>query len=305
MEHSKTKIVVLLIGVFFLSTSAIFVKIIEAPTVVIAFYRLFFSAVMMLPFIISNVELKKEFKSVSRNQFVLVFISGILLACHYVLWFESLNYTSVTSSTVIVTLQPIFAVLAGFVLFNDRINYLGLMGVLLSILGSCFIGWQDFDGNSMALYGDFLALISAIFITGYFLIGQSLRKNMSVLIYSIIGYFSSAVVLLGYGMFKQVSFVGFDKSIWIMFLAMALFSTLLGQMAINWVLKWINTITVSTAILTEVVWASLLSMWILNEQVTFKQVIGIMIVIVGLLIYSYRDRLILKIETMKRFLEDI
>ncbi|HZK54656.1 MAG TPA: EamA family transporter, partial [Desulfosporosinus sp.] len=93
----------LFFGVFALSTSAIFVKLADAPSSITAFYRLFFAAFILSPFLLFNKNNRHELLSLSKKQWVFGLLSGLFLAIHYVLWFESLNYTSVASSTVIVT----------------------------------------------------------------------------------------------------------------------------------------------------------------------------------------------------------
>lgn len=280
----------LIVGVFFLSTSAIFVKLIDAPVAIIAFYRLFFSWIIMLPILILNKNFRCELKALTFKQYFLGAISGLLLAGHYVFWFESLNYTSVSSSTALVTLQPIFAVVFSYLLFKEKTSYIGISGIVISIIGSSFIGWQDFQNSTLALYGDFLALFAAFIITGYFFIGQFLRKNLSVLSYSFIGYGSSSFFLFFYAILKNSSFTNYSKEIWFLFIFLALFSTILGQMLINWVLKWLSATTVSVVILTEVIWATVLSIIILREQINSNQIIGILAIISGLVIYSYSAR---------------
>src|SRR5690606_26339552 len=98
---------VLAIGVFFVSTSAILVKVSTAPSGTIAFYRLFFSVVFLLPILLRKY--LPEIKLIKKKDWFFSILAGIFLAFHFILWFESLNYTSVASSTVLVTLQPIFA----------------------------------------------------------------------------------------------------------------------------------------------------------------------------------------------------
>ena len=82
-----------------------------------------------------------------------------ILVAHYVLWFESLQYTSVASSTVIVTLQPLFSMIGGYFLFKERFTKGAVIGCLIAISGSIIIGWQDFKISGEALYGDILAFI--------------------------------------------------------------------------------------------------------------------------------------------------
>src|SRR5690606_34635024 len=97
----------ILIGVISVAMSAIFVKMTTADAGVTAFYRMLFSILLMLPvFLYSYLP---EIKKLNRRDWVFSAIAGIFLAFHFILWFESLNYTSVASSTVLVTLQPLFA----------------------------------------------------------------------------------------------------------------------------------------------------------------------------------------------------
>lgn len=298
MKNQKKNVVLLLIGVFFLSTSAIFVKILNLPAVVIAFYRLLFASGMMFPIILFNKKLKCEMFTLTIKQYFKICISGFLLASHYLFWFESLNYTSVASSTVIVTLQPVFAVIAGYLVFKEGVNFFGFMGIAFAILGSCYMGWQDFQHSISALYGDLLALIAAILITVYFYIGKNVRSDISVIVYSFLGYFSSSIILLIYGMAQKESFLGYSSTTWILLVCMAICSSIFGQMLINWVLKWINTTSVSVGILTEVIWATLMSIVILGEHITSKQMGGIVMIIAGLITYACRDKIVLKRKEM-------
>ena len=109
----------LLIGVMALSASAIFVKLADAPSSIMAFYRIFLSFCVIFILTISKKDTRKELLSLSKKEIILGIISGISLALHYFLWFQSLNLTSVASSTVIVTLQPLFAFVAGYLFFNS------------------------------------------------------------------------------------------------------------------------------------------------------------------------------------------
>lgn len=110
----------------------------------------------------------------TKKQWILGFSSGLLLAIHYVLWFESLNYTSVASSTAIVTLQPLFSIMLGYLFLKERLGILIFFGCVISIAGCFIIGWGDFQTSYSALLGDLLALLAAaiISIVSIFLSGR-------------------------------------------------------------------------------------------------------------------------------------
>ncbi|MDF2909884.1 MAG: hypothetical protein K0Q56_765 [Sporolactobacillus laevolacticus] len=111
--------IILFFAAFALSTSAIFVKLSDAPSTIIAGYRMLFSALILLPFLLLKKANWHELKMLSKKQWLLGILSGVFLAAHYTLWFESLRFTSVASSTVLVTLQPLFAFIGGYFLFGE------------------------------------------------------------------------------------------------------------------------------------------------------------------------------------------
>ncbi|XBO85775.1 EamA family transporter [Bacillus licheniformis] len=63
------------------------------------------------------------------------------MAFHFILWFRSLEYTSVASSVVLVTLQPIFSFIGTYFLFKERVSFAGIISALLAIGGSVYISW--------------------------------------------------------------------------------------------------------------------------------------------------------------------
>ena len=220
-----------------LSTSAIFVKLSDAPSPVTAFYRLLFTALALLPFLVFSEKNRREFAALGRRQVTSIILTGFLLAVHYTMWFESLRFTSVSSSTVLVSMQPLFSMLWGFLFLKERVRPGAVAGCLIAIAGSAVIGWGDFTVSSAALFGDFLALSSAGVISLYFLIGQVTRKNTGVITYSVLSYFSSAAFLLVYTLVSKNPLSGYPAMTWYSFLGLAFISTIGGQFVFNLLLS--------------------------------------------------------------------
>lgn len=282
--------IALFFGVFALSTSAIFVKLADAPATITAFYRMFFATAILLPFLLVNKKNRKEFSSLSKKQWGFGLLSGVFLAAHYVLWFESLNYTSVASSTVIVTLQPLFSMAGGYFLFKERFRKGAIIGCLVAIAGSLIIGWQDFQISGQALFGDILAFIAAGIITAYFFIGQHVRKTLSLIPYSIIGYASSALFLCIFAFSQQLSFVNYSTQTWLFFIGLAFIATILGQTIFNWLLKWLSTSVISMSILGETIGTCILAYFILEEVISLQQGMGIALILIGLALFLLQQR---------------
>jgi len=276
--------IAVIIGVIAVSTSAIFVKMApNAPAGIIAFYRLFFATVIMLPFILFKY--RDELKVVSRRDWMLASISGVFLALHFILWFESLQYTSVASSVVLVTLQPIFAFIGTYLFFGERFSIAAIISMLITIVGSIIIGWGDFHISGLALLGDVLALLGAVAITVYFLLGQRLRRSLSLMTYTFIVYGISSIILLLYNLVMRYDFIHHPPDYWFIFLALAIVPTFFGHSLFNWALKWLSTSTISMAIVFEPIGATFLAYFILDEKVTYSQWLGGTIVIFGLFLF--------------------
>ena len=249
--------IILFIGVLAVSTSAIFVKLATAEAGVIAFYRLFFSVLLMLPIFV--LKYREELRLIVKRDWILTIISGIFLAFHFIFWFESLNYTSVASSTVLVTMQPLFAFIGAYLFFKEVITVKAIISAIVAIIGSVSISWGDFQVSGTAVFGDILALCACGLITGYLLFGQDVRKRMSLITYTFLVYSFSSITLLVYVVIKGEALLGHSNSDWMYFLLLAIIPTLLGHTLFNWSIKWISTTAISMAILLEPVGAAILA----------------------------------------------
>ena len=289
--YSNWKVCAILFGgVFALSASAIFVKLAEAPSSVIAFYRLLLAALVLLPFLLGSSARRKEVLQIRRKQWGQIAAAGIFLALHYVLWFESLRFTSTASSTVLVCLQPLFSLLLERVLLKKRPRTLALVGCMVALCGSFVIGFGDFQISGMSLVGDVLALVASAVIAMYFFVGQKVRQEVSAVTYSVLGYFTSAAVLLVYTLLVGESFVGYSGQTWRSFLGLAVICTIGGQFIFNLLLKKVPASAVTMSILGEPIGTCILAYLILHETIGLQQLAGIVVIFVGLTMFFVEPR---------------
>ncbi|HEX9026885.1 MAG TPA: DMT family transporter [Clostridium sp.] len=287
---------ILFVGVLALSTSAIFVKLSSAPAPIIATYRMIFTTFLLLPTLFLRKGTFKEIQSLSRKQWLLGSLAGAFLALHYGLWFESLRFTSVASSTVFVTLQPLFAFIGGYFFFGEKLKGFAIGGGILAIVGSFIIGWGDFNIGGTALFGDILALLGAATITVYFFIGQHLRKVLSLIPYALIAYSSSALFLLVYSLVLGYPLTGYPTYDWLWFFGLAFISTIMGQTIFNWLIKWVSASTISMSILGEPIGTCILSYFIFGNVITINQLIGSVIILFGIFLFLMYNQPVEKVK---------
>ncbi|MDN4492845.1 DMT family transporter [Ureibacillus aquaedulcis] len=283
----------ILIGVISISLSAIFVKLAKADSGVIAFYRLLFSVLIMSPLFFYKYT--HELKELTKRDWFFSSIAGIFLAFHFILWFESLNYTSVASSTVLVTLQPLFAFIGTYFFFKEKLSVKTILSGIIAIIGSFLISWGDFKVSGSALYGDLLALLACALITAYLLFGQDVRKRISLITYTMVVYSISTICLFLYVLLKGESFGPYSPMTWVWFLLLAIIPNLLGHTLFNWAVKWVSTNVISVAVLIEPIGAAILAYFVFAEKLMASQIIGGLIVIVGILLF------VIDIKIIKKF----
>lgn len=278
------------VGVLLLSTSAIFVKMAEAPSGIIAFYRLLFTLLLLVPALLLRKKDRERFSRLDGRRLKLAVVSGALLAVHWVMWFESLRYTSVASSTVLVSLQPLFAIFFGALFLRERVTKWGMVGVFLAIIGSAVIGWGDFQVSGAAFWGDVLSFASAGVISLHFLVGQMLRKELDVLPYTTVCYTASTLCLAFYALVSGQPFSGYSCQTWGCFLGLALFATVGGQCVFNLLLKYLPASAVTMGILGEPVGTIILAFLIFGEGIAVQQAAGMAFILGGLWLFFSKRR---------------
>ncbi|WP_276609426.1 DMT family transporter [Bacillus sp. N1-1] len=288
-QHTKPYLAIM-IAILFISTSAVIVKLASAQASVIAMYRLAIAILIMLPLVLRNY--RDSFRQIKKSDWGFGSLAGISLAFHFILWFESLNYTSVASSVVLVTLQPLFAFIGTYLFFKEKLTLLAIAGGVTAVAGSIVISWGDFRISGMALWGDLLALTACAMVTGYLLFGQNIRKRLDLIPYTFIVYGIAALSLILYNVILRYPFFSYPTSDWGYFLLLAIFPTLLGHSLLNWAVKWVSVNVISMSILFEPIGASILAYFILGETLHTMQWIGGGIIITGLYLFirSYKRK---------------
>ena len=282
----KHPIIMIVMGVIGISLSSIFVKYSAAPSAVTAAYRLLWTILLMSPVTFGNREIRRELFHVSLRNLILSCLSGVFLAFHFTLWFESLLYTSVASSTTIVCTEVIWVSLGYALFLKGRMSLKAILAIAVTLVGSVLIALSDSSTGGAHLYGDFLSLLAAIAVAVYVLLGRVVRETVSTTVYTFIVYTSCAVVLLFFCLFQRNSLTGYGPSGILVGLLLAIFSTILGHSIFSWCLKYFSPSFVSASKLCEPVMAAVLAGFLFGEFPAYLQLAGGAMILGGVFYYS-------------------
>ncbi|MBQ4086433.1 MAG: DMT family transporter, partial [Clostridia bacterium] len=277
----KHPMIMIIVGVLGISLSSIFVKFSTAPSAVTAAFRLLWTVLLMTPAALGKREPRKELKTISKRNLAMSILSGVFLALHFWTWFESLQHTSVVSSTTIVCTEVIWVSL-GYVLFmKGRLPAKAIGAIAITLLGSVLITLADSKAQGMHLYGDLLALLAAVAVAVYVLIGKAVRSDLSTTAYTYVVYSACAAVLVLISLVQGQNLLGYGSSAVVVGLLLAVFSTILGHSIFSWCLKYFSPSFISASKLCEPVAASVLAAFLFGEMPVLMHVLGGALVLGG------------------------
>ncbi len=277
--------VMIVVGILGISLSSILVKYSAAPSAVTAAFRLLWTVALMSPVVLGKASLRRELRQTPRRLVVLSILSGLFLAIHFVLWFESLCHTTVASSTTIVCTEVIWVCLGFCIFLGGRIPKRAIGAIAVTLAGSLLIAWSDSEQNGQ-LYGDVLALLAAIAVAVYTLIGRVVRVRLSTAVYTYLVYTACAALLVLTCLVQREEVFSHGLRPVVVGFLLALFSTILGHSIFSWCLKFFSPAFVSASKLCEPVVAAVLAALLFGEIPSLLQVCGGVLILGGVLYYS-------------------
>jgi drug/metabolite transporter (DMT)-like permease len=275
---------VLAVGIIAVSSAALLVSFARRegiPAPAIAALRLGISAVVLLP--LALMKARREIFSLTPRETVLVLASGTLLGLHFAFWIGSLDYTSVMSSVVLVSTNPLFVGVASALILREAAGRWTVAGIVAGMAGGAVIAIADLGQAGVgSVRGDALALLGAVAVSGYLLIGRTLRKRMSLLSYVSLVYTVAAVVLLAIAGLSRTPLLGYPLRGYLLVVLLAAGPQLIGHTSYNWALKYVSATFVTVTLLAEPIGATLLAIPLLSQVPTPIKLAGGALILLGI-----------------------
>jgi drug/metabolite transporter (DMT)-like permease len=258
-----------------LAFASIFITRLEragVPPITIAFYRIALATCLLAP---AALALKwREIFSLSGRDLLLLALGGLFLALHFGAWITSFKYIPIATSVVLVNSHPLFVVIASYFFLGDRPTRRHLAGTAIGLAGMAIISHDGLKGAEFALWGDSLAILGALAIVGYFIVGRKARSRVSLLAYVTPLYAFCSVLLLVWVLGSGSRLYPYDSTVWLYLLVLAVVPTILGHTVFNWAIKHVRPSAISVVFLGEPVIASLLALLLFGQQPSLSTLIG-------------------------------
>jgi drug/metabolite transporter (DMT)-like permease len=285
-----------LLGAILFSTKAIIVKLAFGATHTDALTLLTLRMVFALPFYVGVALLvsgKKSNVRLTRSQWVGVIIIGLL--GYYVsslLDFMGLQYVSAGLERLILFLYPSFVVFINAVFFKQRITGIQKWALLLTYLGIAiaYVGELTVDTSRQGFYlGSFLVFLCAVTYSIYIAGSGKLIPVVGANKFTAYAMLAAtAGIFIHFAIAGQGDVLGAGQALWGYGLGLAILSTVLPSFLISQGLKRIGANNV--AIISGIGPISTIAQahFFLHEPIFLAQIGGTVLVVVGVLLLSWK-----------------
>jgi len=274
--------IALIIGLFSIGFSAIFVRMADVPGTVAAFYRMGIAAVVFaVPFFRQT---KRRHEPLPQPGIWLALLAGLLFALDLSFWATGIGLSGATTPTLMANTAPVWVGLGSLVLFRERLSGGFWAGLAIAMIGAVLVLGTDLSHATGLGLGTFLGLMAAIFYGGYYLVTQRGRAHLSTLAYFWITVASSSLILLTFNLVLGRSLSGFSVETWLALLALGLVAQGLGWMTLNYAQGFLPASVVAPTLLGQPVVTAVLAVILLGERFTLGHILGGLGVLAGVYI---------------------
>ena len=153
--HTKG-LLITMIGVLFVVPDALFVRLIDAAPLTIAFWRNMLAGVVIGVVILATTGARSVVRIYARG--LLVWLYSAFLGVSGILFVLAVANTSVANVVAIIAALPVFAALLSRVFLGERISARMALTIMCVSAGLGIIAYGSGEGANTSLWGDALAL---------------------------------------------------------------------------------------------------------------------------------------------------
>jgi len=262
-----------------------------------AFYRFLIASIIL--FVVLKIKYPKE--RILKEDRLRIFLSGVFGVTVYFL-FENyaVKYTSASNVSILLSSIPVFTLISQRFVFKEKITLLKTMGATLSVIGIIVIIASKAKINlfSAGTLGDLMALGAALSWVIYSVITSKFKgnyKSITITVYQCIW----GTIFLMPGIFLSplkipsnlaLANIGFQ----------AVFCSCIGYVIYVHCLEKLGATVITTYINLQSIVTIIAAGILINEKISLWQIIGSVIIILGVFLVSYGSKF-----SMKKFEQSV
>jgi drug/metabolite transporter (DMT)-like permease len=217
---------------------------------------------------------------------VLPLLAGVFTACDLALWTTSLSYTTAANATLLGNTAPLWVALGAWLILKQELTPAFWRGLAITLLGAALIMGTDFLLHPRFGIGDAMALFTGFFYGGYFLFTERSRLHFDPISHIWLVGVGASAGLFVMNLALDYPLTGYPSQTWLIFLATAVVSQLIGYMSLAYALGHLPASIVSPTMVLQPIVTTLLAIPLLGEIPSIWQGIGGTIALAGIFVVN-------------------
>ncbi len=282
LSDKQKGIALSLIGVLLITPDSLLIRLIDIPSWELLFYR------GLIPFFCLFVALIIYYKKKFIHSLIITGFSGLLYAFLVALgnatFVLSIQNTNVANTLVMIALTPFATAVLSSVFLKEHPSKKMWLTIIACFIAILFIFYDSYQGDR--LLGDFFGFLTAIFIGGSAVVIRY-KKSIDFLPSLLIAkFFTILIPLIFINSFSNVMHINFEQLYLIILMGIFLVIPL-GCITIA--PRFIPAYEVEIFFILETILGPMWVWLVINEQPTFKTIIGGLFIIFVIMTYTYSE----------------
>jgi drug/metabolite transporter (DMT)-like permease len=252
--------------------------------------RIFISSITML---ISIILLKRNLLKIKKKDVPQLLVFAILaVALQRIAYFYTVDLTTATIAAVLFYTYPIFVTVHASLFLKEKLTFSIILAIVLTFSGVAFVvkayeaAWLNAN-----LLGLAFGMLTSLLFALYFLMTKKLRNSYTSWTLLLYGDGLGAIALTPALCFSFSEIVSYPQQLWLLILVIGLFPSLTAYLLFSYALKYVESSKGSILSVIEPLSAAIFSVTILGERFEPLQIVGVALVLAGIVLLFYKQKL--------------
>ncbi len=263
----------------------------------VLFYRYSLSALLLFAIMLVQ---KSSFK-ISRKEFAITFILGVIFAISSLSLFMSFNYMDAGIASSILFIYPVMVSIIMTVFFKEKISSTIIVSITLALSGITLL-YEPNGQNTLSSIGVLLVMLSALSYAIYIVIvNQSMVQLSPIKLTFFVMLFGTLVILTHSSLNTNNHIQALPSAnLWGWALMLAIFPTVISLVLTVIAIKEIGSTATAIMGALEPITAIIIGVGLFNESFSSRLACGILLIIAAVMLIILNEHITKRMKRLKR-----
>jgi drug/metabolite transporter (DMT)-like permease len=222
-----------------------------------------------------------------RDLFTFAYLGFFCIGLNQMCFTVGLRYTSVTHSSLILGMGPIWALILAVLFRLEKLTLGKALGMTVSFIGVAILasGSGGVSRHSPTLTGDFITLCGSLAFALYVVLGKRVAGNYDALTMTTWNYLFGGLLILPIAVNRAAALANWQSIPWLAWACLAfsaIFSSTLAYLFYFWLLRYLDASQLSAFSYLLPISATILGILFLGERGSWSELFGAALALCGL-----------------------